>query len=293
MHKRVMGASVCFLMLTGCGSMIVQEEAEVPPVVLTIPGSTAVTTTTKPVETTTVPLPVWDENLEIDEEKEKIVIQGVPHFTQFSQYLTACESLATCSLLQYYGIDMTPDVFLDGYLPVSDYPEKDSDGELHAEHPANAFIGDPMKGDAFGCYNSAIVRATDKIHKGLALAHNNMSLPELCKHYIDRGEPVVIWATINMARASKTISWHTPSGEIYTFISPEHALVLLGYDENNYYFCDSLQYNDICSYSKEAVEQAYEALGEQSLVINQRVLLQVPDFWRISNVEEMNHDDSE
>ena len=294
MRKCAICAAVSsLLLLAGCGEIIPQDVHEIPPVVLTVPGSTAVTTTTVPTETTAVSLSDWSENIGKDDEKEKTVIEGVPHYTQFSRYLTACESLAVCSLLQYFGIDITPDDFLDGYLPVSGYPEIGSDGEMHAESPWNAFIGDPMKGDAFGCYNTAIVHATDKIRKDLTTANQNLSLEKLCKEHIDRGEPVVIWATINMAQANKAVSWYTPDGELYTFISPEHALVLLGYDEKSYYFCDSLQYDEICSYRREDVEKAYEALGKQSLTVNQKVLAQVPDFWHIHDEEETIHEDPE
>ncbi len=274
-------SAVCCLtgvMLCGCSEAIEPQESNTADIVIPVTDPPKIVTTAE--TTTTTPAPIdWSSNTE--QKNEGVVIQNVPHFTQFTSYKTACETLATCALLQYYGINMDPDLFLDGFLPIADYPETDDDGELHAESPWEYFIGDPMRKDAFGCYNGAIVRALNKIKSGLGVALRNKTLDTLCKDYIDKGEPVVIWATMHMAPAKKTFTWIMPDGDDYTFISPEHALVLIGYDEKNYYFSDSLQSDAVCSYKKEAVETAYDALYKQALVIDQTVLPNLPDFWKM------------
>lgn len=263
--------------LTGCVEDIPPAES-VPDFVIDIPGlTTAPPETTVTTTTTTLP-PFADEAHDIE---NGVLIENVPHQTQFTEYLTACESVAAVNLLRYYGVDITPDEFLDGFLPVADYPSLGEDGELHAESPWEYFIGDPNQKNAYGCYNGALVKAINKIRDGLAVSLDDVDLDELCHTYIDNGEPVIIWATINMAPSRPGHEWIMPNGERYTFISPEHALVMVGYDDNYYYFSDSLQYPEIAKYARQAVETAYDALYRQAVVIDMTALSQVPDFWRI------------
>ncbi|MCR4761877.1 MAG: C39 family peptidase [Oscillospiraceae bacterium] len=288
----IVSGGIILTCFSGCSNANATEESSVSETtqpVTSLTTGTAVPETT--VTTTTVTIsPKWAEQLK-EQEKDGVIIENVPHYTQFSEYLTACESLAAVSLMRYYGIDMTPELFLDGYLPVADYPDKDSDGELHGESPWDYFIGDPMRGDAFGCYNSALAAGINKIRDGLAVAMDNVPLWKLCKNYIDKGQPVVIWGTMYMAppNDSYSIRWYLPDGELFTFVGPEHALVLIGYDRNNYYFSDSLQYGDVTAYNKKMVEKAYYGLSAQSLVLDPLVVETVPDFWEIR--EEPEEDD--
>lgn len=286
MKDRVLaGVLSCMLCVgfVGCGEPI-ESVDEAVDVILPVITETTVTTAETTV-TTTVTEPHWDVNTEPIGENG-VVIANVPHITQFDSYLTACESLATVSVLQYYGMNMSPERFLEHVLPIADYPEKQEDGELHAESPWDYFIGDPMREDAFGCYSTAIEKGVNKIKKGLAIALKGESLESLCSDYIDKGQPVVIWATMYMAPSYVLFDWIVPSGETYSFISPEHALVLIGYDDNHYYFSDSLQYDAQHAYNKEAVETAYEALFEQAVVIDPYVLPEVQRFWFKKDAEE-------
>ena len=74
--------------------------------------------------------------------------------------------------------------------------------------------------------------------------------------------------------------WIIPDGTTYYFVNPEHACLLIGYDDNYYYFSDSMSYTEITPYAKWQVEAAYEGLFRQALVIDPLVLETLPDFWR-------------
>ena len=96
-----------------------------------------------------------------------------------------------------------------------------------------------------------------------------MSLPDICSLYIDYGTPVMIWATINMAPSFvlPENSWYVnDTDEVFSWISNEHCLVLVGYDENFYYFNDPLR-DDIAAYGRALAEQRYAELGCQALCI--------------------------
>ena len=273
------------LCLSGCSyDEAVQAHPVTTPAVTTATSATTVTTVTTQTEppviaTAARSAAVLSRPVVLDEQGRHL-IQKVPHYTQFSDYYTACEALAGVSLLRYYGIDMTPERFLDGFLPVADCPGTGEDGKMYGESPWLYFIGDPMSMDGFGCYSGALVRGINKIRKGLAKSLRGQPLEKLCANYIDKGQPVAIWATMYMTYPQESMSWYLPDGQEFTFMVPEHALVLIGYDEYNYYFSDSLQYENVVGYSREMTETAYNMLQMQAVVIDQEVLSEVPDFWR-------------
>ncbi|MBQ6336404.1 MAG: C39 family peptidase [Ruminococcus sp.] len=92
------------------------------------------------------------------------------------------------------------------------------------------------------------------------------SLPELCTEYIDNDIPVILWATMEMREASYTTTWLTPDGDQVNWISPEHCLLLVGYDNEYYYFNDSRQGKQT-AYRKNDVETAYESMLSQAVLI--------------------------
>lgn len=200
---------------------------------------------------------------------ETHVINDVPHIYQCDFYPTGCESVSAVSLMNFYGIDITVDEFIDDYLPCSDLPQRDEDGNMYAESPWFTFIGDPRSADSYGCYASVIENAvSDALPDGYTVeAEYGTSLEYAAEEYIANGEPVIIWATIDMKESWQGNSWTVPNGEYFTFICPEHALIFIGYDEDCYYFCDSTSQSEIVSYYKKDCEQAYSALGAQMIKI--------------------------
>ena len=233
--------------------------------------------------TTTVTLnPAWQENVvENYNYSGGAVIKGVPHFTQFTSYYTACESISAVSLLQYYCVDMDLDRFIDDYLPRTDYPVTGTDGQPYGESPWKYFIGDPRDAGGFGCYNTCIADAINKLADGLAVPLKEVPLSKLCSDYIDKGQPVIFWGTINMVTPYQSeFYWILPDGTTYYFINPEHACLLIGYDDNYYYFSDSMSGTEITPYAKWQVEAAYDGLFQQALAIDPLVLETLPSFWR-------------
>lgn len=59
-------------------------------------------------------------------------------------------------------------------------------------------------------------------------------------------------------------------GKKITWIRPEHCLLLIGYDSDNYIFCDPMRQEDKTAYPKSSVERAYEALHSQAVVIERK-----------------------
>ncbi len=106
-----------------------------------------------------------------------------------------------------------------------------------------------------------------------------MSLEELVANYIDRGIPVLIWATMNMKQTSPGFSWiinytdensSCKNGDVFIWPRGKHCLVLVGYDDENYYFNDPYENHGLIAYKKTLVNQRFLELGKQSVVILNR-----------------------
>lgn len=281
-------APLTVLLCCSCGEAINPPEDNEALLPENVVQSILSTTTSAEVTTTVTIDPAWQEHaIGNYNGSNGVVIEGVPHYTQFTKYLTACESIASVSVLQYYGLDIDIDTFIDKYLPRANYPDYGKDGELHGASPWEFFIGDPRDAGGFGCFNTAIAKGINKIAEGLAIPLDGLSIDELCSDYIDKGQPVIFWGSIYMQRPYVSeFHWLLPDGELYEFINPEHALVLVGYDDDWYYFCDSMSDKEITTYSKQAVETAYEALGEQAVVIDPLILEAMPQDLRVHVTDE-------
>ena len=190
---------------------------------------------------------------------------SVPVVSQFPDLPTGCESTAAAMLLQYYNIDVTPEIFASQWLERKDLWRKD--GRLYGPDPAEAFIGDPFSSHGFGCYAEVIERAINKNTRDYeAVVIKGRTVEQLCRDYIDREMPVLVWATIKMAPPSKGDSWKLEDGTEFTWISGEHCLVLTGYTEKDFLFNDP-QTGNVTSYPKEVVEQRFSDLGSQAVIV--------------------------
>lgn len=213
-------------------------------------------------------------------------IKDVPFFTQNDSYPSGCESLSATMLLNYYKYDITPNVFIDSYLP-KDYLRASDDGTMVVgPDPYTAFIGTPYDENSLGCYPPVIVEAFSRVFKetgtdNKAVDTTGKSLEELIDTYIVQDEPVLVWSTMYLWDAFETETWAVDGasdkspyndGDVYSWIANEHCLVLTGYDEYYYYFNDPLYYEGGTRYEKEAFNLRFEQVGKCSVAIKGGVL---------------------
>lgn len=55
-------------------------------------------------------------------------------------------------------------------------------------------------------------------------------------------------------------------GDTESWMQNEHCMVLVGFDEENYYFCDSVS-GKLTAYEKEVSEERYSQVGMQAIVV--------------------------
>ncbi len=190
----------------------------------------------------------------------------VPLLCQYPSLPTGCEAVAAAMVLQYYGVSITAEEFARDWLECSlDFYTQN--GRRYGPDPNRCFVGDPFSTNSYGCFAGPIVSAVNRNAKGyVAKELNDLSLPELCATYVDRQQPLLIWATTGMKKPSAGNTWYFKNGERFTWIAGEHCLVLVGYDDDFYYLNDPTSGSTV-AYQKHIVEQRFEELGCQAILI--------------------------
>ena len=197
-------------------------------------------------------------------------IISVPYIDQTEKYPTGCESISAVMLLNYLGYDISPERFIDNCLEKRDF--EFHQGHLYGPHPDDAFIGSPYNNDlgSYGCYGPTVAAALEKAagEKYRAKVLRGLSVEELVSSYIEEDIPVVFWATLNMEPSEPGPKWRLLDREgEFQWISHQHCLLLVGYDEENYYFNDPWLNQGCKEYPKEQVCQRYGEMGMQAVVL--------------------------
>ncbi len=200
----------------------------------------------------------------VPEDKSNIIIE-VPNINQYPTLPTGCESTAAVMVLRFYKEEITITDFAEYCLPKNNAFYYRS-GALYGPNPREYFVGDPFSEKGYGCFAPVIVKAVNSNSRLCRAQEVSGSLPELCQKYIDNGKPLLIWATMNMKPTKDGNTWTLSNGDRFVWPAGEHCLVLVGYDESNYYFNDPLK-GETVGYEREVVESRYQALGSQAVLI--------------------------
>ena len=160
------------------------------------------------------------------------------------------------------------DEWIEQYLEQQEFETK---GEIiYGGDPRKVFCGNPYREDGMGCYAPVICKTLDRVFSDKvsvtgrsfqAVDETGTSMTKLRKKYIDRGMPVVFWACIDMKEPVTGPDWQLEDEpeKTFTWISNEHCMLLVGYDEIGYYFNDPYENHGVIRYEKELVEQRHEA----------------------------------
>ena len=202
-------------------------------------------------------------------------ISNVPLIGQ-SKLPTGCETCSATMLLNFYGYKISETTFADKYLVKK--PFGYSNGSYTGPDPNCAFVGTPYSSNSYGAYAPIMVKCmnkylSDKSYKAVEIS--GKSLEYLSGKYVAQGQPIMIWATINMSPSFKTTTWRVnytdenakyKLGSYYTWTAGEHCLLLTGYDKDYYYFNDPWT-NARTRYSKSLVNTRYNELVKQAVVM--------------------------
>lgn len=204
-------------------------------------------------------------------------IKGVPVIQQYD-LKAGCETYACTMLLQSLGFDIDEYRFADNYLIYKDV-YYDNDFRMYGPDMHSAFAGNVYE-IGYGVYAPAMAKSINNFLSSVksplkAYAMEGVPLESLCETYIDNDIPVMIWATTNMWEPTPHTSWIVDYadenatkkvGDTETWYEHEHCLVLIGYDEKEYYFADSVA-GAVSHFEKAEVDKRYKQIGTMSIVV--------------------------
>ena len=224
---------------------------------------------------------------------EKLI--KVPYIDQTKKWPTGCESVSAVMLLQYLGFGISVEQFVEQYLEKAPFVEKN--GKLFGGDPRKVFVGDPSDDRSMGCYAPVIQRALNFVFqkekmvdptlqielstdekaekKNLtdweAVDLTGVPVERLLWEYIDNDIPVIFWASIDLKETYTGPEWTlTDTGDIFVWRSNEHCMLLVGYDEDNYYFNDPWHNHGTIGYEKKLVEQRHMEQYQMAVSVKRR-----------------------
>lgn len=210
---------------------------------------------------------------EVLEMTKKTIIQA-PCIDQTADWPTGCESVSTVMLLQYLGIHISVDDFIKKYLPCRPFEQRE--GKVIGADPRQEFAGSPYDPESMGCYAPVIRRALQSVltdwteRAGESAWHiedlTGVPMDRICTEYLDRGRPVIFWACIDMKEPIAGPDWYLEDGgTVFSWVSNEHCMLLVGYDEDMYYFNDPWEHHGTIGYPREVVEARHQAQYEMAV----------------------------
>lgn len=208
-----------------------------------------------------------DSELTDVEGKAESKMLDVPTVCQFPTLPTGCESVSAAMVLQYYGKEVSAEELAGEWLRCSKGFYM-SDKKQYGPDPNEVFAGDPFSENSYGCFAQPIANAVNENCSNLtAEVIRDVTLADLCREYVDRDIPILIWATIGMKESKRGRTWFLKSGESFTWTSGEHCLVLVGYDDEFYFFNDP-QSGSTVAYQRDISEKRFTELGSQAVYIH-------------------------
>ena len=181
---------------------------------------------------------------------------------------SGCEITSLTMLLNYIGFDADKLDMADNYLPK---------GESRKSDFSKVFVGDPRSIHGYGCTAGVIITAAENYLSeqenagGWKVKDLTGSEPEELYSYVCKGNPVVVWASIDMEEIVPDYdTWTDGAGNTISWYGGEHCLLLTGYDldEGIIYVNDPL--NGKTTYDMDLFEQRYEEMQRNAIVILDR-----------------------
>jgi uncharacterized protein YvpB len=186
-----------------------------------------------------------------------------PLVRQFPELPSGCEVSSLTMLLQFAGIGKNK-MELVSELKFDPTPLKRApDGSIaYWGNPNIGFVGDITgKTKGFGVYHTALM---DLLLKNIPTGIDLTGKPfEALEKQIANGIPVVVWTTIDYMEPNWVV-WDTSLGPIRTTFM-EHAILMVGYDEQNVYVNDPLSGKSNVPINKAQFTHIWDLMSRQAI----------------------------
>lgn len=223
---------------------------------------------------------IEEESLEQKEKKESIHWQvSAPKISQNPKYPNGCEAASAVMLLNYYGIEITLEEFINNYLIKEKVYEKD--GKRYGPNPADYYAGDPENEKrGWGCFEPVIAHSIQKVIKDRKKENIETYIirsdgKEALSSYATFSTPFMIWTTINYEEVQEIYEWFSYDSQYtYTYPKNSHTVLITGVDENYYYVNDPLKEEKNIPIKKEQLEKSFDSMGRQMIFLGHYMLEQ-------------------
>jgi len=191
------------------------------------------------------------------------VILDVPIIKQNPELKYGCEVTSLAMLLQYAGIQMDK-MELARKIQDDEPVIKDKNGNIIKwGDPNDGFVGDVTgKNAGYAVY----VKPTERLMRTYLPGTINLTNKPFDRlmNQVRHSKPVLVWATGDFKSPDRWETWRHHSKTIKTPLDL-HAVVLVGFDEDNVYVNDPLAGKKANKINKARFKTAWNALGRQAL----------------------------
>lgn len=197
-----------------------------------------------------------------DVEYESRMIEIAP-LSQMPDLPTGCEAVAATMLLQWAGIEVEMNDVAYA-LPKGNLPEENEDGAVVGGNPEHEFVGDPYS-VGYGIYHEPLAKVLEDFAPGRVKDMTGGTFDELLDT-VYYGNPVLVWATERMDYPYLSTEWEDYEGNLVNWYEPEHALLLVGWDDDYAYMNDPMTGNRE-AYNLWQFKDVWEMMGSQAITL--------------------------
>lgn len=172
-----------------------------------------------------------------------------------------CEAVSLAIAPCYAGYETDAEVLYECFMPKA---------QLGRGDPWTAYVGD-ARGAGLGCYAPCVVKTGNAFLSSIGASAEvcDVSGRELkyYKELLREGTPVIMWGTVDMCGDDEICYRLEGGGESQVWHTRSHCLVLVGYTEDTYIFCDPLV--GAVEYGCAAVERSFELNFRQACIVRE------------------------
>ncbi|WP_165452254.1 C39 family peptidase [Paenibacillus thalictri] len=193
-------------------------------------------------------------------------IIDVPAMSQYPEYENGCEITSLAMLSSYLQLPYDRQELIR-MLDKDETPLRtDSDGSVvEWGDPDIGFVGDITGVEmGYGVYHTPIKDLLNRIDHGHALDLSGSDFQEVEKQILS-DRPVILWTTSSFEPVDDWQQWHTQAGGTINATFEEHAVLLVGYDDDYVYVNNPLTGKQAEQAEKQAFIDSWEQLGKQAV----------------------------
>ncbi|MFD2169493.1 C39 family peptidase [Tumebacillus lipolyticus] len=194
-----------------------------------------------------------------------ILIEGIPVIYQYPILPTGCEATALTMLLRFAGLEIE-NTEVAHALPKVPLPRQ-VEGKMAGGNPNKGFVGDPFTKESFGVFHAPIAKLLDHYLPGRAVDLSAGTIEELFE-VLEGGRPVIVWATLRLQAGQVTDVWYDEAGTEVQWISPQHCMLMVGYDQEHVILNDPDTGNREL-YPRDLFVKRWELLGRQAVTVKE------------------------